>query len=263
MPRGRGDGMVDLAGNDYLGLVPRPGRDRGRRPRRRAVGRRRRCVTAGHRHPRPPRRARAGARRLPRSAVGAGAGAGYAANLAVVTALADRAASSSPTPTSMPRWSTPPGFARRGRRRPAQRRRARSRALSGADGSGRWCWPSPSTRCSATRPARELADVCARVRRPARGRRGARRSASTARAWSHRLGLAGLPHVVVTATLSKSLGSQGGAVLGPSALRDAPGQPARPFIFDTALAPAPPVPHWPPSACCATARRCPTWSAPG
>lgn len=53
------------------------------------------------------------------------------------------------------------------------------------------------------------------------------------------LGLAGRPHVVVTATLSKSLGSQGGAVLGPAALREHLVNRARPFIFDTGLAPAP------------------------
>ncbi|KAB2810423.1 8-amino-7-oxononanoate synthase [Pimelobacter simplex] len=53
------------------------------------------------------------------------------------------------------------------------------------------------------------------------------------------LGLAGLPHVVVTATLSKSLGAQGGAVLGSPALREHLVNRARPFIFDTGLAPAP------------------------
>jgi 8-amino-7-oxononanoate synthase len=52
------------------------------------------------------------------------------------------------------------------------------------------------------------------------------------------LGLAGQPHVVLTATLSKSLGSQGGAVLGTPALIDHLVNDARPFIFDTALAPA-------------------------
>ncbi|THJ02028.1 aminotransferase class I/II-fold pyridoxal phosphate-dependent enzyme, partial [Nocardioides sp.] len=52
------------------------------------------------------------------------------------------------------------------------------------------------------------------------------------------LELAGLPHVVVTATLSKSLGAQGGAVLGSVALREHLVNRARPFIFDTALAPA-------------------------
>jgi 8-amino-7-oxononanoate synthase len=54
----------------------------------------------------------------------------------------------------------------------------------------------------------------------------------------HRLGLAGLPHVVLTATLSKSLGSQGGAVLGSPALVEHLVNRARPFIFDTGLAPA-------------------------
>jgi 8-amino-7-oxononanoate synthase len=52
------------------------------------------------------------------------------------------------------------------------------------------------------------------------------------------LGLAGLPHVLVTATLSKSLGSQGGAVLGPQLVVDHLVNRARPFIFDTGLAPA-------------------------
>ncbi|WP_109507463.1 8-amino-7-oxononanoate synthase [Nocardioides speluncae] len=52
------------------------------------------------------------------------------------------------------------------------------------------------------------------------------------------LGLAGHPHVVVTATLSKSLGAQGGAVLGSPQLVEHLVNQARPFIFDTALAPA-------------------------
>ncbi|WP_428985771.1 8-amino-7-oxononanoate synthase [Sinomonas terricola] len=49
--------------------------------------------------------------------------------------------------------------------------------------------------------------------------------------------LAGHPNVVVTATLSKSLGSQGGAVLGPARLREHLVNRSRTFIFDTALAP--------------------------
>ena len=52
------------------------------------------------------------------------------------------------------------------------------------------------------------------------------------------LGLAGAPHVLVTATLSKALGAQGGAVLCSSAVREHLVNRARPFIFDTALAPA-------------------------
>ncbi|MET8130467.1 MULTISPECIES: 8-amino-7-oxononanoate synthase [unclassified Streptomyces] len=54
----------------------------------------------------------------------------------------------------------------------------------------------------------------------------------------HAAGLAGDPDVVVTLTLSKSLGSQGGAVLGPAAVIDHLINAARTFIFDTGLAPA-------------------------
>jgi 8-amino-7-oxononanoate synthase len=52
------------------------------------------------------------------------------------------------------------------------------------------------------------------------------------------LGLAGAPHIVVTMTLSKALGSQGGAVLGSDALVEHLVNRARPFIYDTGLAPA-------------------------
>lgn len=51
-------------------------------------------------------------------------------------------------------------------------------------------------------------------------------------------GLAGAGHVVMTATLSKALASQGGAVLGSPELRDHLINTARSFIFDTGLAPA-------------------------
>lgn len=54
----------------------------------------------------------------------------------------------------------------------------------------------------------------------------------------HEVGLAGAPDVVMTTTLSKSLGSQGGAVLGPAAVRAHLIDTARTFIFDTGLAPA-------------------------
>ncbi|MHC6594584.1 8-amino-7-oxononanoate synthase [Arthrobacter sp. C152] len=50
--------------------------------------------------------------------------------------------------------------------------------------------------------------------------------------------LAGHPSVIVTATLSKALGSQGGAVLGSGLLREHLVNRARTFIFDTGLAPA-------------------------
>ncbi|MEV8374588.1 8-amino-7-oxononanoate synthase [Kribbella sp. NPDC056861] len=51
-------------------------------------------------------------------------------------------------------------------------------------------------------------------------------------------GLAGLDHVVVTMTLSKAMASQGGMVLGPAVLREHLVNRARSFIFDTGLAPS-------------------------
>ncbi|MGB6053079.1 MAG: 8-amino-7-oxononanoate synthase [Rhodococcus sp. (in: high G+C Gram-positive bacteria)] len=54
----------------------------------------------------------------------------------------------------------------------------------------------------------------------------------------HELGLAGEPDILITATLSKSLAAQGGVVLAPSVVRDHLIDTARPFIFDTGLAPA-------------------------
>ena len=54
----------------------------------------------------------------------------------------------------------------------------------------------------------------------------------------HEAGLGGADHVVGTLTLSKSLGSQGGAVLATPAVREHLVNTARPFIYDTGLAPA-------------------------
>lgn len=54
----------------------------------------------------------------------------------------------------------------------------------------------------------------------------------------HAAGLAGAPDVVVTATLSKSLGSQGGVILGPARVIEHLVNTARTFIFDTGLNPA-------------------------
>jgi 8-amino-7-oxononanoate synthase len=51
-------------------------------------------------------------------------------------------------------------------------------------------------------------------------------------------GLAGADDVVATVTLSKALGSQGGAVVGPAAVVAHLVDTARSFIFDTGLAPA-------------------------
>ncbi|TVS77348.1 8-amino-7-oxononanoate synthase [Mycobacterium helveticum] len=88
-------------------------------------------------------------------------------------------------------------------------------------------------------PLRELHEVCRRHRAllivdeaHGLGVRGG------GRGLLYELGLAGAPDVVLTTTLSKALGSQGGAVLGPAAVRAHLIDAARPFIFDTGLAPA-------------------------
>ena len=44
--------------------------------------------------------------------------------------------------------------------------------------------------------------------------------------------------IIITATLSKALGAQGGAVLGPALIRETLVNTARSYIFDTGLAPA-------------------------
>ena len=89
-------------------------------------------------------------------------------------------------------------------------------------------------------PVRELAEVCAA--------RGAVLVADEAHALGvagaggrgllHEAGLGGRPDVVGTLTLSKSLGAQGGAVLSSPAVREHLVNRARPFIYDTGLAPA-------------------------
>ncbi len=58
------------------------------------------------------------------------------------------------------------------------------------------------------------------------------------RGGAHAAGLAGAQDVLLTVTLSKSFGTQGGAVVGPREVIDHLIDAARPFIFDTALAPS-------------------------
>lgn len=88
-------------------------------------------------------------------------------------------------------------------------------------------------------PLRELHEVCRRHRAllvvdeaHGLGVRGG------GRGLLHETGLSGAPDVVMTTTLSKALGSQGGAVLAPAPVRAHLIDAARTFIFDTGLAPA-------------------------
>lgn len=89
-------------------------------------------------------------------------------------------------------------------------------------------------------PLVELADVCAAAgagllvdEAHALGVVGPAGRGSAAAA-----GLVGRPGVVLTATLSKALGSQGGAVLGSDDVVDHLVDSARTFVFDTGLAPS-------------------------
>lgn len=241
-PRGADDPTIDLAGNDYLGLSRDPD------VRQAAADA---ALTWG---------GGAGASRLVTGTLDLHAeledelaaylgqpsalvlSSGYAANLAIVTALADRAAhiiSDAHIHASLV------DAARLSRAEltvvphsDVDAVRAALEAGAGASERTLVLAESVYSVLGDAAPLTELADLCASydallVVDEAHGL-GVHGPGLVARS-----GLAGHPHVVVTATLSKSLGSQGGAVLGPPALREHLVNRARPFIFDTALAPAP------------------------
>ncbi|WP_372733970.1 8-amino-7-oxononanoate synthase [Nocardioides sp.] len=238
-PRGPRDGLIDLAGNDYLGLSQDP------------------AVIAAAAAAAQHWGAGAGASRLvtgtldlhvdleralaaytgqPAALV---TGSGYAANLAVVTALADREClivSDAHIHASLV------DAARLSRAEiaviPHSDVAACRRALEGANGRRALVLAeSIYSVLGDEGPLVDLAQVCQEF--------GALLIVDEAHGLGvhgpgvvQRLGLAGHPNLVVTLTLSKSLGSQGGAVLGPPELIDHLVNTARPFIFDTALAPA-------------------------
>jgi 8-amino-7-oxononanoate synthase len=238
-PRPAADPTLDLAGNDYLGLARDPRVTRAAADAALAWG------------------AGAGASRLVTGTLDLHAdleagladylgqpsalvlSSGYAANLAVVTALADRSAhvvSDAHVHASLV------DAARLSRARvavvPHGDVDAVRDAVEVSTGSRTLVLAeSVYSVLGDAAPLAELAEVCASygallVVDEAHGL-GVHGPGLVARE-----GLAGHPNVVVTATLSKSLGSQGGAVLGPTALREHLVNRARPFIFDTALAPA-------------------------
>ncbi|WP_254125301.1 8-amino-7-oxononanoate synthase [Amycolatopsis sp. CA-230715] len=90
-------------------------------------------------------------------------------------------------------------------------------------------------------PLPELADVCAEhdALLLVDEAHGLGVAGEGGRGLVHEHGLARHPNLVMTATLSKSLGAMGGAVLGSAEVIDHLVNRARPFIFDTGLAPAP------------------------
>jgi 8-amino-7-oxononanoate synthase len=88
-------------------------------------------------------------------------------------------------------------------------------------------------------PVAELADICARhdALLVADEAHALGVCGIDGRGLLHEAGLSDADHVVATLTLSKSLGSQGGAVLASPAIREHLVNTARPFIYDTGLAP--------------------------
>ncbi len=236
--------MIDLAGNDYLGLSRHPevvaARRRGRAPARSRRGR----LPPGHRHPDRPRGPR---------------GVRWPASPGSRRRWCSPPATT-PTSPSCPRSPTPtPCRLRRPRARVDDRRlpalaRRTVAVVPHNDVGAVERFLAGRTPAAGARPRR---DDLLRPRRRRAGRgagRGVR--AGTTPCWSptrrtrsgssgvdgrgllHEAGLGGADHVVGTLTLSKSLGSQGGAVLATSAVREHLVNIARPFIYDTGLAPA-------------------------
>jgi len=242
-PRGPGDDVIDLAGNDYLGLTLHP-------EVRRAAAAAAELWGAG-----------AGASRLVTGTLELHAelereladflgqeaalvvSTGYHANLAIVTALADK--SSLVVSDGHIHASLIDG-ARLARAEiavaPHNDVDAVDAALAAAgDRRAVVLAESIYSVLGDAAPLVELTEVCAR-----RGAllvvdeaHGLGVSGAGGHGLVRELGLAGHPNVVVSATLSKSMGAQGGALLGSTALVEHLVNRARPVIFDTALAPAP------------------------
>ena len=225
------DALLDLASNDYLGLARGPASGRGAPSRRHAPGEPAstgsRLVTGTTDLHAELEQALASLRRAPcRAGLLA---SGYAANLGAVVALsgpgalvvsdADNHASlvdacrlSRRAGRRRPRTATSTPSPLRWPRGP---RRARS---SSPTGCSRW---------TASAPGRDAARRLRRRRRRARRRRGARRSGVLGPggpASAPTTGVAAHPSLVRTVTLSKSLGAQGGAVLGSAGRGRPPGR---------------------------------------
>lgn len=241
-PRAAEDGILDLAGNDYLGLSRHPEVRRAAADGALAWGAgagASRLVTGTLALHAKLERALAGFTGMPAALV---MSTGYHANLAAVTALADRdclIVSDAHVHASLV------DAARLARAEvvvtPHSDVAAVSAALATA-GQRRALVLAESVYSvlGDAAPLLELAGVCASygallVVDEAHGLGVA---GLGGRGLVNELGLAGQDHVVMTATLSKALGSQGGAVLGSPAVVEHLVNRARPFIFDTGLAPA-------------------------
>ncbi|NIH83194.1 8-amino-7-oxononanoate synthase [Amycolatopsis granulosa] len=241
-PRAAGDDLVDLANNDYLGLSGHPGVRRAAADaalRWGAGAGASRLVTGTTTLHAELERELAGFTGRDAALVFS---TGYHANLSAVTALADRdtlIVSDAHVHASLIDAAR---LSRAAIRVVAHNDVAAVRAALAAAGDRRALVLTESvfSVLGDTAPLAELAEVCAAhdALLVVDEAHGLGVLGDGGRGVLHRLGLHDHPHVVMTATLSKSLGAMGGAVLGSAALVDHLVNRARPFIFDTALAPA-------------------------
>ncbi|OZC97421.1 8-amino-7-oxononanoate synthase [Rhodococcus sp. 06-235-1A] len=236
------DTVLDLASNDYLGLARHPAVIDGACAAVRRWG----GGSTGSRLVTGTTTAHERLEENLAEFVGAASGlvfsSGYTANLGVVTALAGRgslvisdaashaslidACRLSRARVAVARHCDPQHVDQLLQERPEQRALVVTDSVFSADGD--------------LAPLAELYSVCRRrnavlVVDEAHGL-GVRGAGG--RGAVHEAGLAGAPDLVITATLSKALGSQGGVVLGPTVVRAQLLHAARTFVFDTGLAPA-------------------------
>jgi len=239
-----GDGLVDLAGNDYLGLSTHPEVRSAAAEAVWAWG----AGSTGSRLVTGTTAEHTALERELADFLGAEAAlvfsSGYLANLGVVTALAgpeDLLISDAQNHASVIDACRLSGA----RRIVVEHRSpvAVERALAGTSISYRRAFVLTESVFSVdgdVAPLAELAEVCR-----AHGAallvdeaHGVGVHGPDGRGGAYAAGLAGAQDVVLTVTLSKSFGTQGGAVVGPKAVIDHLVDTARSMIFDTALAPS-------------------------
>ncbi|GAA4667499.1 8-amino-7-oxononanoate synthase [Streptomyces chumphonensis] len=240
-PRAADDPLLDLAGNDYLGLArdPRVTTAAGDAARRWGAGATGSRLVTGSTGLHAELEAELAAFCGFESALVLSSG--YAANLAAVTALAPRQAR---VVSDADNHASLIDGCRLARAEtvvvPHADPGATAKALAGHPGPALAVTDAVFSVDGDAAPLGELHGVCRRAGAAllvddahglgvlGRGGRGTLDAA----------GLAGREDVVATVTLSKSFGSQGGAVLAPARVVEHLVNTARTFIFDTGLAPA-------------------------
>ena len=243
-PRGADDDLLDLASNDYLGLARDPRVAGAAAAAAAAWG----AGSTGSRLVTGSTDLHAELEAALAAFVGAPAGAGVLLRLPREPRRGHRPGRCRHprrlrrAEPRLPRGRLPArGRAGSWSRRTATSTPSRQRCSASAPRSGRSSSPTPCSRSTAT--SRRSPSCTPSPGATAHCSSSTRRTASASSAPDGRgacraAGLAGEPDVVLTVTLSKSLGSQGGAVLGDAVVVEHLVNTARAFIFDTGLAPA-------------------------